>query len=145
MAMKRNFFLLVLVLSVLIFSVSVVGAERLISEEEDVTFKVGVGFMSNVHKSGIMVEGGVEISDLNLFFGMTPFDDQGLIIRALGADYNFALRDYKDIRPGLGLVYIAGDGLWPTASITLKEEEDFFVTVRIGYSNFFSASAGIEF
>ena len=113
-------------------------------------FSVGVGYIAIPNGSGILLEGTVEFTEqFHGFFGLTPFND-GFFIRAGGFDYKFLNQSNPELRPGVGVIAVIGEGFSPTASLSVVSipeksgEPKINITARGGV-NVVSGSIGIRF
>ena len=109
---------------------------------------VGAGFIAIPEQSGALIEGTFHLSpSFDIFVGVTPFND-GAIFKSVGADYKFDLADQPELKPGLGVIAVVGEGFSPTVSISIINEEPDGPKVTLtgrGGINVISASAGIRF
>ena len=112
-------------------------------------FSVGVGYIAIPDASGILLEGTVEFNErFHGFFGLTPFNGDGFFVKSLGADYKFINESNPELRPGVGVIAVIGEGFSPTASISIVSEEvgepKINITARGGV-NVISGSIGMRF
>ena len=150
MSMKK-IIVIIVVLALMLLTVAQVafGQEPDIEmNSQSPAFSVGVGYIAIPGGSGILLEGTVEFTEqFHGFFGLTPFND-GFFIRAGGFDYKFLNQSNPEIRPGLGAIFVVGEGFSPTASLSIVSEEvgepKINITARGGV-NVISGSIGMRF
>ena len=148
--MKRLIMILSVVLTLVLVASPVMGEDLADIEmkENNPAFSIGVGYIAIPDASGILLEGTVEFTEeFHGFFGLTPFND-GFFFKSLGADYKFSIEESPEIRPGIGVIAVIGEGFSPTASISIVSEEvgepKINITARGGV-NVISGSIGIRF
>ena len=120
-------------------------------KENNPDFSIGVGYIAIPDASGILLEGTVEFNErFHGFFGLTPSNGDGFFVKSLGADYKFINESNPELRPGVGVIAVIGEGFSPTASISIVSvpeevgEPKINITARGGV-NVISGSIGIRF
>ncbi len=142
--MKRLFIVVLVV--IMVSGVGMMATAQTV-EDDYPRFSLGVGYVAIPEMSGVLVEGYLRANrDVDLFFGLVPFDSQGLIIRSVGADYKFTIQEYPELRPGIGVIGVIGEGFSPTVSLTFQDLEspEIGFILRGGY-NVVSVSAMFNF
>ena len=153
MSKMKKIIVVIVVLALMLLTVAQVafGQEPDIElSSQSPAFSVGVGYIAIPNGSGILLEGTVEFTEqFHGFFGLTPFND-GFFIRAGGVDYKFLNESNPELRPGLGAIFVVGEGFSPTASLSIVSvpeevgEPRINITARGGV-NVISGSIGIRF
>lgn len=134
---------MILVLLV-VCSVNVMANEK---TDFDPNFRVGIGYITIPNASGILLEGTFALSpETDFFFGMTPLEEEGFIVKAAGMDYKFKTKENNGFRPGIGIIVVADEGFSPTASVNISDpkNDELSFTLRGGY-NVFSGSVQFKF
>ena len=153
MSMKK-IIVIIVVLALMLLTVAQVA----FGQEPDIemsstspAFSVGIGYIAIPNASGILIEGTVEFTEeFHMFMGLTPINNDGLFFKSFGADYKFSIEDNPEIRPGIGVIGVFGEGFSPTASLSIVSvpeevgEPKINITARGGV-NVISGSIGIRF
>lgn len=142
----RKVMVIVLVL-LMVCSVSAMANEKSDLSDFDPNFRMGIGYITIPNASGILLEGTFALSpETDFFFGMTPLEEEGFIVKAAGMDYKFNTREDSGFRPGVGIIIVANEGFSPTANINISdpEKDELSFTLRGGY-NVFSGSVQVSF
>ena len=143
----KKILIVALVAFLFTFSGNVVEANEVEVEMElhEPQFSLGLGYIAIPGKSGTLMEGTIAFTpEFHVFAGLVP-GDSGIKIASVGTDYRFSIEN-ESLKPGLGAIFVGGEGFSPTASLTLQdpEEDQISFTIRGGY-NVVSGSVAINF